>query len=635
MFPNLSTLEEDKKQMKKIKNIIALLVFIFFIVGCGTTNAQEEVVQQSPETPQEQVYNVTTNPLQAMQNVLLQYPLTMPTSDSDMIQGGVLRWAESSATPMVGIIGGGVFNATLLEINMGRFAGVNWSIFSSDESLMFSDNGLATYTVDLDTLSMQITLQYEALWHDGVPLTLDDLVFAYEVIAHPHYTGNRFTDSVRTIRGIMDYHNGYADYISGLVLSEDYMELTIYFYSLPVSHLFFGLWTIPSPRHVFYGIPVADMVDSDPVRVSPIGWGPFMVSNIIPGESVEFTRFDDFVWGAPILDGIVVEIVHPELIPSLMEQGLFDIAVFPLEQIQYYQSPTNFTYVAQLSTGYNYMLFRLGYWDETLGRNVVDPNRRTADVRLRRAMAYAVDQVAITENIWNGLRFPATSVLPPVLNTLFLDQTLHGYEFNQAKANELLDEAGFIEIDEEGYRKDPNGERFTLTFATTTAPGYDLIALSYIQNWRDVGLRVELFRNQTHEQNVLFSMLTDDDDNEEVDIMFGNWTPAPNNPIPANRWGSNAILNRSRFTTPEMDAALQGMVSERAFDIDYLTHYLQVFQREFHDNVPAIINNWRINLYAVNNRVVGFTSDVNFYERSSDFNTGPWHLMGLTNELPY
>lgn len=58
-----------------------------------------------------------------------------------------------------------------------------------------------------------------------------------------------------------------------------------------------NLWAYPMNKRYFEGVAVKDMLDSDQVRKQPIGTGPFMIKAIVPGESVEMIRFDDYYKG--------------------------------------------------------------------------------------------------------------------------------------------------------------------------------------------------------------------------------------------------------------------------------------------------------------------------------------------------
>ncbi|MCL2855166.1 MAG: ABC transporter substrate-binding protein [Defluviitaleaceae bacterium] len=570
-----------------------------------------------------------------MEDTLNRFPQTAANEGTPLQRGdagNVLRVGIASTMPMSGVLGGGVFATHDLDTRMGQFAGLQWSIFSANDSLAFGNTGIAAYTVNIDQLYMHITMQEDVLWHDGVPLTLDDLVFAYEIIAHPDYWGIRWNFPVQTIRGIWDYHLGYADYISGLVLSENGRELTIYFDQMPPSHMHFGIWSVPVPRHAFKGIEVADMVDSLPVRANPIGWGPFRITSIVPGEAVLFEAFDDFFAGAPLLDGIITEIIDGSLVPYAMAAGHFDVVDFPVASFWDSVGHGNYQLISGIAGNYTYIAFRLGYWDTEQNRNVPDPNRPTSDVRLRHAMAYAINQEFINELLFDGLRFPATSIIPPTHSAL-QDDSLQGFPYNPERARQLLDEAGFTEIDEYGFRKNQAGEPMTLIFAINDAGVNDLVAMFKMDDWAAVGIRVELYEGRMQDFITMIDKMTNDSDNGVVDLMFGGWVPGFN-PNPYGRWGATSQVNRSRFTSPRLEQTFDSLSSMDMWDEEFAREQYLEIQRLFEYYSPAILNNWRVNLTAVNNRVTGFTTIVS--DETTPFgNMQNWHLVGVTAPAPY
>jgi ABC-type transport system substrate-binding protein len=79
----------------------------------------------------------------------------------------------------------------------------------------------------------------------------------------------------------------------------------------------------------------------------------------------------------------------------------------------------------------------------------------------RRALAFAIDKEAICEDVWNGKAEPLDSLVPKI-NPFSIEEdlTYHYYSANVTKGNELLDAAGFNDIDEDEYREAPNGDSF-------------------------------------------------------------------------------------------------------------------------------------------------------------------------------
>ena len=612
--------------MNKAKKVVISAVSVFLIaillVGCG--------VGQNTQGSGGNNAAPAGHPLEAMDRVLAQFPQYFEKNEAH-VPGTTFNYGMAISSPWAGIIGGAVFSNSVEDSRIQELLGIR-SLFASDEFFRFSNEGVATYEFDLDSNTFTMRLAHDLYWHDGVPLTLDDLVFAYEIIAHPDYNGVRFTADMRAVSGIMDYHEGRADHISGLVLSDNNRTLTMHFEEMNPGMMHFGLWTSPTPRHQFAGIAVADMPDSDPVRVNPLGWGPFMVENIVPGESVSMVRNPNFVWGEPQIERLVVQRVTPELAPMAMESGQFDaIAQFPTGFYGDHQNPTNFHYLGVPVGNYTYIAFRLGHWDFDNNVNVYSPDRKMAKAGplFRQAMAYAVDEGELADIVFHGLQFAPASNVPPHHRAL-IDTTVPGFPYDPDRARELLDEAGFSEFDSEGFRLSPEGERFTVNWAFAENPFGDTIIPFYIQAWAEVGIRVELWQGQYHSALYLWDVLDFDADDDEIDIYTGNWQPGAN-PNPSGSWG-HAIWNPSRYTSEEYDAILNAMATEAAFDPDYMKQLFSDWQWYWYNNVPYFTNRWMIHLHALNNRVTLWETRPQYSGVANP--NSHWHRIGLSSDLP-
>ena len=108
---------------------------------------------------------------------------------------------------------------------------------------------------------------------------------------------------------------------------------------------------------------------------------------------------------------------------------------------------------AVLSKAYTYIGFKLGTWDDKEGKVNYNPESKMADKSLRQAMGYALDNDAVGSRFYNGLRSNATTLIPPVFGTLH-DTEVKGYTQDIDKANKLLDDAGYKDVDGDGMRED-------------------------------------------------------------------------------------------------------------------------------------------------------------------------------------
>jgi len=587
------------KRLLALSLTLALTVTAF--VGCGKN---EEVASKSGS---------------ALQEIMAKYP-SKTNNDATSIKGGVLKVAVDIDSAFEGIFNP-CFSESAFDSDIYKWFMPN--ILSCDENFVFDQDGAATYTYDQNARTMTLKLKEGIKWHDGHPVTLDDLVFAYEVIAHKDYEGIRYDEQITNVVGVEEYHEGKADKISGLELSDDKMTLTIKFKEFFPSILVGGIWVDPIPRHYYEGIPVKEMKSHEKTRKYPIGFGPFKVKNIVPGESVELVRNDDYYLGAPKLDGVTLTVIAPDLIPAAMEEGKFDIAVFSQQKYPDYMEPKNFSYLGELDTYFSYTGFKLGKWDQNNSKNIYDPNSKMANVKLRQAIGYAIDNNKIANELYNGLRFHATTVITP-RHSSYQNTELAGYTYDPEKAKKLLDEAGYKDINNDGYREDPNGKPFSITWAVMEGPGADTIAQYKIQNWKEVGLKVELYNGRLTEFNAFYDAVMTDD--PKIDMYDAAWSTGFD-PNPKNLWGAESSSNFTRYTSDTLNAIMNDISSEKAWDKEFLSKRYHDFQQAFFDEAPAIPNLWRMELKAVNNRVK------NYEVTSFDIKQFA-HLIELTADAP-
>ena len=102
-----------------------------------------------------------------------------------------------------------------------------------------------------------------------------------------------------------------------------------------------GIWSSVLPKHIFKDIPVEEHDASDAVRKNPIGFGPFKIESIVPGESVVYVKNEDYWRGEPKLDKVILKVINPSVVIQSLEKGEVDYSIdFPTDQFQMLILPT-------------------------------------------------------------------------------------------------------------------------------------------------------------------------------------------------------------------------------------------------------------------------------------------------------
>ena len=522
------------------------------------------------------------------------------THEGTAIQGGTLKYALVAASPFSGIF---IDELSTNSVDSTIASQVDQSMFEYDENRKLTNTGLASIELDVEGKTATIKLNSKDYkWSDGKPFTIDDYIFAIEAIGNKDYTGSRYNDRYTNIVGMKDFHEGKADSISGVEKVDDYTVKLHFEKMLPSMQLAGG--AIPAytmPKHIFKDIPVKEWEQSEYVRGNKVvGLGAFTIESVVAGESVTLKANEYFYKGRPKLDKVVMQVVSPDAIVSEMKAGNYDIATMPSAQYEAFKDLTNVTYVSSFAPSYEYIAFHLGKYDKTQGKNVTDPNAKMSDVKLRQAMGYALDIDAAGESLYNGLNYGTNSIILPFFKDVY-NAEQEGFTYNPEKAKQLLDEAGYKDVDGDGIRENKDGSKLQINFAARTRDAAnESLVQQYLLWWKEIGLNVQLYTGRTIESNNFYEKIQADD--PEIDVFSGGWGVGYD-PNPANLFGETAKFNFSRYVNEKGTEIMKKIASTEAFDEAKLKAFYKEWQAYAHDEAFMIQTLVGDSVTAVNKRV--------------------------------
>lgn len=302
------------------------------------------------------------------------------------------------------------------------------------------------------------TLRRGVRFHDGHELTSADVVFTFRSMLDP-----AFLSPLRgAYRGLQS-----VDAIDRYTVA---FRLKEPFGSFPVNLVLPGI------------VPAGAGPD---FREHVVGTGPYRFVRYVVDDRVELAAFDGYGSGQPQNDGLVLKVVPDEIMLGLeLRKGTIDVVVNVLapDLVHQLERDPKLQIVEGPGTDYQY-----------LGMNLRDPV--LADVRVRRAIGYAIDRRAIVEYLRRGLASVAVGILPPV--SWAFEPDVFTFSFDPAKAKALLDEAGYPDPDGEGP-----APRFRLTLKMSTAEFNRLQGAVIQQNLAAVGIALDI---RTYEFATLYA----------------------------------------------------------------------------------------------------------------------------------
>ncbi|MGG0666502.1 oligopeptide ABC transporter substrate-binding protein [Viridibacillus arvi] len=550
------------------------------------------------------------------------FPTAVENND-EAIKGGTLQVALVNDSPFKGI-----FSTELYEdaYDSEIMAFASNSLFDTKEDFLLSDTGIGSIKVDTDNKKVTVKIKKDVKWSDGEPLTIEDVIYPYEIIGHKDYTGIRYDGDFKNIVGASEYHSGKAKTISGLKKIDDQtLEISFKKLSPAIYNGGDGLWGYAAPKHYLKDVAIKDLIKSDKIRKTPVTLGAFKFDKIVNGESVQFLANEYYWKGKPKIDKIVLTTVPSTQISEGLKAGKYDLATsFKSTAYDSVKDLKNLTVLGRPELAYSYIGFKLGKWDSKKGEsgeNVTDPNAKMGDVKLRQAFAYAMDVEQVAAEYYGGLRTRANSLIPPVFSA-FYDDSLTGFKYDPEKAIKLLDEAGYKDVDGDGLREDKNGKKLEIKLAAMAGDDKDEAMMQfYLQNWKDVGLNVVLTTGRLIEFNSFYDKVKADD--KDIDVYQAAWGTGTN-PSPGGIYARDASFSYSRFTSPELDKLLANIDSPEAIDPEVRGKAFKDWQNYMAEQAPVFPIYYRTEIMPVNKRVKNYNkdwvnySDINELELTAD-----------------
>lgn len=523
------------------------------------------------------------------------------SNNEPAVENATLQVALVKDDPLVG-----VFNEILYQDGydgdiLSMF--LSSSLFEVNDNFEIIDTGVATLNVDAKNKKATIKIKDGIKWSDGVPLTADDIIYAYEVLGSKDYTGIRYTKEYQKVIGMNDYHSGKSKTISGVKKIDDKtVEISFSEMGQSIFSGGNGLMVNALPKHYLKDVPIKNLVSSDKIRTKPVTLGPYNLVKISRGESMEFVANPYYYKGKPKIKKAILQVVNPQSIVAALKAGKYDYVMeMPDSLYNNYKDFRNLEVLGQQDLYYSYVGFKLGHFDKAKGENVSDPNAKMADLNLRQAMIYAIDVDQIAQAFYFGLRQRATSTVPPVFKKYF-PKDLTGFPYNLAKAKQLLDESGYKDVNNDGFREDKNGKPLQIKMAFMA--GGDVaepLAQFYLQSWKKIGLNVSLTSGRLLAFQNFYEKVQGD--TKDIDVFFAAWGVGTD-VNPTSSAGRSSQLNFTRFVSPENDKFIAEILGEKSLTIpNYKAEMYKKWQEYYINQAVEVPLMYKYKLTPVNKRL--------------------------------
>lgn len=603
---------------KHIAKVAAIMACMLMFTSCGDLGAAGGDSGSGGDTPSGQ----------SSSEIEQQYP-ALVEHEGDVIEGGTLKVGIVSDSPFKGVFNGYLYTDGIDDAFMKYTMNGAFPVDGDFKLVTNSDETPINLSFDEEAKTVNYKINPKFKWSNGEQVTTADIVKTYEIVANQDYItaakSVRFDDSMHNIVGIVEYNEGKADKISGLEVIDD-STMKIHVKEITPALLWGGglVGEFVNAKQ-FEGIEMKKIIEAPALRKNPLSYGPYVMKDMVSGEKVIFEANPHYYQGEPKVKNLEIEVLPPSQQVAAIKAGKYDLVYdMSVDVFPELQELSNISIATRMDLYMSYMGFKLGKWD---GKQVVvDPNAKMADMKLRQAMGYAIDNDSIGKQFYHGLRFTAASPIAPLFATLH-NPEITGYKIDLEKAKALLDEAGFKDVDGDGIREDKEGKPLTINFAMMAGSEVqEPLSQYYRQQWKEIGLKVELVDGRLLDFHNFYDRIEADDPG--IDCYMAAFGLA-SDPDQNGMFGKSAPFNMSRYTSEALDNSLKRMASNEAMDEAKRVEIYHEFEKVMAEEVPIVPQMNRVDILPVNKRVKMY--NWNWDDSKAQFG---WHLIELTADAP-
>ncbi|MEV4414251.1 ABC transporter substrate-binding protein [Catellatospora sp. NPDC049609] len=309
-------------------------------------------------------------------------------------------------------------------------------------------------------------------WSDGVDLTAKDVA----------YTFQRAKDD-ETANG---QYASYVDNITKITATDDH---TVVMEVEKPSPIMLRLAVPILPEHVWTKISAKDAATfANDANV--VGSGPFRLAEAKKGQFYRFAANKQHFAGAPGIDELIFTVFADDsALAQALRQGEVDMAQdLPAAIAETLVKEPGITVNDAKYYGFNEIAYNLGA-ATTDGKAIGDGHPALKDKQVRLAIDHAIDRKTLVAKVLNGHGSPATGVIPPIYADLHWNPGAAERAFDLAKANSILDAAGYAKSADGIRAKDGKALKFRL-FGRDSSE-YSKQSTEYVRSWlKEIGIAV-------------------------------------------------------------------------------------------------------------------------------------------------
>jgi len=420
-----------------------------------------------------------------------------------------------------------------------------------------------------DGLTWTFHLNKDAKWHDGKPVTSEDVAY--------------------TFRRILKEKQGlYIDYVRQIDKIETPDKHTVVFKTKDPSVQMLSMLVYILPKHIWEDVPAEETktFKNEPA----IGSGPFQAVEWKEGQSVRLEANPDYFRGAPHIDEIIFQLYdNDDTMVQALKNGEVDyIAWFPINLFKSLENQKGIETNSAPDPGFTELGFNLYEPSPEAIEEFGAPKTSTGnpallDPLVREAINWSIDEEELTQKILQGEGILGSTLVPPALARyhLKLDESeIQGLDIERSK--ELLEQAGWRDTNGDGT-VDKDGEELELRLFVRSEDKDSVTAGQFIEDWlKEAGIGLET-------KAISDTALTDAIYAADYDMFIWGWGSDPDPDFILSVLTCDQIMGWSDTFWCNEDYSRMYQEQKEQLDIDERAATIKEMQRIAYEENPYVI----------------------------------------------
>lgn len=519
----------------------------------------------------------------------------LPESDGQVnYDAEIVRYSPGDAKSTNPILA-----SSVTEFDVGSLMSFGLFGFDWNFNQFATKDTVVSWQESKDRMVDKVVMRDDLTWSDGVPITAHDVVFSWKVIMSsqvPVPAMRSGTDKLKWIEAYDDH-------------------TLVFFHQAPLAinswNISFGIL----PKHIYEKSIEEDpsLLDSDyhvKFESSPVTGGPYVIEKRVLGKDIVLKRRESYytfngkqVRDKPYFKSIRFRIItEPSVALLALQNGELDEKILTPEEWQTKTDGPQFYAKNTKVFGLEWVYFYFGWNNKT---------PYFSDARVRKAMSYAYDHDEMLQKLRYGLDQACNGIFHPTSKWAPKNAPAP-FKRDIAKAEALLEEAGWVDHDGDGIRdKEIDGNLVPFEFSILVTNNPDRIAVCNLlkENLGQIGILCNV-------RPLEFTVMQDKTMKHEFHAYFGGWGTGAYPDSSENLWKTGADRNFIQYSNPKVDALLDEAAA--SLDDEKRQELFGQIHNQLYDDQPYT---W---LY-FQNSYYGFNKDLRGYNFSprGPYNYGP------------